>query len=81
LKINPNGRIPAIVDRSTSPPTPVFESGAIMLYLTDKYDKEEKASYSRDKNPQKYYEMVQWLFFQNAGVGPMQGQANRIPHP
>jgi glutathione S-transferase len=52
-----------------------------MLYLTDKYDKEEKASYSRDKNPQKYYEMVQWLFFQNAGVGPMQGQANRIPRP
>jgi glutathione S-transferase len=78
LKINPNGRIPAIVDRSTNPPTPVFESGAIMLYLTDKYDPEGKASYSREKDPQKYYEMLQWLFFQNAGVGPMQGQANRI---
>jgi len=77
LKINPNGRIPAIEDRSTNPPTPVFESGAIMIYLTDKYDKEGKASYSRDKDPEKYYEMIQWLFFQNAGIGPMQGQANR----
>ena len=50
-----------------------------MIYLTDKYDKEGKASYSRDKDPEKYYEMIQWLFFQNAGVGPMQGQANRTP--
>ena len=48
-----------------------------MLYLTDKYDKEGKASYSRDKDPEKYYEILQWLFFQNAGIGPMQGQANR----
>jgi len=78
LKINPNGRIPAIEDRSTNPPTPVFESGAIMLYLTDKYDKQGKASYSRDKDPEKYYETIQWLFFQNAGVGPMQGQANHF---
>jgi glutathione S-transferase len=49
-----------------------------MLYLTDKYDKEGKASYSRERDPQKYYEVLQWLFFQNAGVGPMQGQANRV---
>lgn len=66
------------MDRSTNPPTPVFESGAIMLYLTEKYDKEGKASYSREKDPQKYFEVLQWLFFQNAGVGPMQGQANRM---
>jgi len=78
LKINPNGRIPAIVDRSTEPPTPVFESGAIMLYLVDKYDKEGKLSYSKEKDPRKYFEMLEWLFFQNAGVGPMQGQAIRI---
>ena len=77
MKINPNGRIPAIVDRSTTPATPVFESGAIMLYLADKYDKEEKASYSREKHPKEYYEQIQWLFFQMAGLGPMQGQANR----
>jgi len=48
-----------------------------MLYLTDKYDKDEKVSYSRDKHPKEYYEELCWLFFQNAGVGPMQGQANR----
>jgi glutathione S-transferase len=78
LKINPNGRIPAIVDQSTTPETPVFESGAVMLYLVDKFDKEGKLSYSREKDPQKYWEQIQWLFFQNAGVGPMQGQASRI---
>jgi glutathione S-transferase len=77
LKINPNGRIPAIEDRSTNPPTPIFESGAVMLYLADKYDTEGKASYSRDKNPKEYYETLCWLFFMNAGVGPMQGQAGR----
>ena len=77
MKINPNGRIPAIEDRSTNPPTRVFESGAIMLYLTDKYDTDETASYSRDTHPKEYYEMLCWLFFQTAGVGPMQGQANR----
>ena len=52
-----------------------------MLYLTEKYDKEGKASYSREKDPEKYFEVLQWLFFQNAGVGPMQGQANRIKTP
>jgi glutathione S-transferase len=78
LKINPNGRIPAIVDRSTTPPTRVFESGAILLYLVDKYDKEGKVSYSRENDPSNYYEQLCWLFFQAAGIGPMQGQASRI---
>jgi glutathione S-transferase len=77
LKINPNGRIPAIEDRSTNPPAPIFESGAILQYLVDKYDKEGKASYARETHPKEYYEQLSWLFFQNAGVGPMQGQANR----
>jgi glutathione S-transferase len=49
-----------------------------MQYLVDRFDKEGKASYSRDTDPKRYYEQLQWLFFQNAGVGPMQGQANRI---
>jgi len=81
LKINPNGRIPAIEDRSTNPPTPIFESGAVMLYLVDKYDKESKVSYSKEKDPKHYWEQICWLFFQNAGVGPMQGQANRTYPP
>jgi glutathione S-transferase len=75
LKINPNGRIPAILDRSTTPPTRVFESCAVLQYIVDKYDKEGKASYSREEDPDKYYEQLGWLFFQAAGVGPMQGQA------
>jgi glutathione S-transferase len=81
LKINPNGRIPAIVDNSVSPPLPIFESGAIMLYLADKYDTAGKVSYSKEKDPQKYYEQLCWLFFMNSGVGPMQGQANRAAPP
>jgi glutathione S-transferase len=72
LKINPNGRIPAIVDPNNNN-FAVFESGALMLYLTDKYDKDHKLSYPHGSDL--YWELVTWLFFQNAGVGPMQGQA------
>lgn len=79
LKINPNGRIPALVDTSTG--ITVFESGAVMLYLADTYDKTRKVSYDRTTDPKRYYEMVQWLFFQNAGVGLMQGQANHTYSP
>lgn len=70
LAVNPNGRIPAIEDKTTNPPTPVFESGSIMLYLTDKYDSDHKMSFPF--GTPEYYEVLQWLFFMNAGVGPMQ---------
>ncbi|MCJ1477182.1 hypothetical protein MMC13_005853 [Lambiella insularis] len=73
-KINPNGRIPAIVDLSRDS-FPVFESGAIFLYLVEHYDPEHKFSFT-DANERS--EMAQWLFFQNAGLGPMQGQANHF---
>ncbi|KAH8916146.1 glutathione S-transferase [Atractiella rhizophila] len=79
LKINPNGRIPAITDHN-SPVTGgefhVFESGSILQYLVDQYDKDHKLSYKH--GTKEYYEMLQWVFFQNAGVGPMQGQANHF---
>ena len=67
LEINPNGRVPALKDGDLR----IFESGAIMLYLTDKYDDENKISYSHGTD--EYYEMLSWLMFQMGGIGPMQG--------
>ena len=71
LKINPNGRIPAIVDHDNNDYA-VFESGAILMYLAEKAGK----LYPQEFN--KRHEVNQWLLFQNAGVGPMQGQANHF---
>lgn len=69
LDINPNGRIPAIIDHSADDLT-IFESGAILIYLA------EKAERLLPTNPEKRYAVLQWLFFQMSGLGPMQGQAN-----
>ncbi|MEM9207549.1 MAG: glutathione S-transferase N-terminal domain-containing protein [Pseudomonadota bacterium] len=69
LKLNPNGRIPAIVDKDNGD-FAVFESGAILTYLADKsgklYGADDKAK-SRT---------MQWLMWQMGGLGPMLGQAN-----
>ncbi|TXH93582.1 MAG: glutathione S-transferase [Pseudomonas sp.] len=66
LRINPNGRIPAIVDDGFA----VFESGAILIYLA------EKTGRLLLSNPRGRSLAIQWLMFQMGGVGPMQGQAN-----
>lgn len=66
LRINPNGRIPAIVDDGFA----VFESGAILIYLA------EKTGRLLPSNPRGRSLAIQWLMFQMGGVGPMQGQAN-----
>ncbi|KAL8816420.1 MAG: hypothetical protein Q9223_004560 [Gallowayella weberi] len=75
LEINPNGRIPALTDSFADGQTiRLFESGSIMEYLVEQYDTAHKISYL--KGSRESYEVSNWLFFLNAGVGPMQGQAN-----
>ena len=69
LQINPNGRIPAIVDRDDDDFV-VFESGAILIYLAD------KTGQLLPQDPKKRSEVIQWLMFLMGGIGPMQGQAN-----
>jgi GST-like protein len=74
LAINPNNRIPAIVD-SEGPggtPLPLFESGAILIYLAEKTGK------FMPRAPRTRLICLQWLMFQMGGVGPMFGQAHHF---
>jgi glutathione S-transferase len=70
-KYNPNGRIPAIIDHYNNDFV-LWESVAIMVYLTDKYDPEHKISVS---DSDEKYEQLQWLLFQASGQGPYFGQS------
>ena len=69
LAINPNGRIPAIVDHELGD-LPIFESGAIMIHLAEKTGK------LLPTDAKGRAKVLQWLMFQMGGVGPMMGQAN-----
>ncbi|KAF5369822.1 hypothetical protein D9758_001116 [Tetrapyrgos nigripes] len=77
IKLNPNGRIPVLVDRTRNN-FAVFETAAILLYLQQHYDKDNKFGWDPVKNPDEYSEALQWIFFAHGGVGPMQGQLNHF---
>ena len=70
VKLNPNAKIPVIVDHEGpgGKPYTVFESGAILMYLADKTGK------LLPKDQAKRYDVIQWLFWQMTGFGPMSGQ-------
>jgi GST-like protein len=70
LSLNPYGKIPAIIDPNGpgGKPLPLFESGAILLYLA------EKSGQFLPHDAAARYETIQWLMFQMAGIGPMFGQ-------
>jgi len=68
-KISPNNKIPAIVDRETG--VEMMETGAIMLYLSNKYGKFQCEG-------AEYWQMLEWLMWQMAGFGPMLGQVHHF---
>ncbi len=70
LSLNPNGKIPAMIDPDgpSGQPLGLFESGAILLYLADKTGR------FIPTDPARRWETIQWVFFQMASIGPMFGQ-------
>jgi len=75
LAINPNNKLPAIVDHDPiggGEPISVFETGAILMYLA------EKTAKFLPQNPRAKYEVIKWLMFQVAGIGPYHGQAHHF---
>src|SRR5689334_14387388 len=75
LAVSPNNRIPALVDHDPpggGAPIPVFESGAMLVYLAEKTGK------FLPQEPRKRADVLQWLFWQMGGLGPMSGQNNHF---
>lgn len=72
LKISPNNRMPVIVDNSLSDPISVFESGAILMYLAEKSGR-FFGEYERER-----VRVLEWLFWQIGGLGPMAGQVSHF---
>ena len=71
LRLNPNGRIPVLVDNSESPPFPVMETSAELLYLLKFADKEDKFGF---KDELERNQCLQWLFFWHGSGAPYEGQ-------
>lgn len=74
VQLNPNSKVPVIVDRDSpgGNPYPVFESGAILIYLA------EKTGNFLSREGRQRHDTLQWLMFQVAGLGPMAGQFNHF---
>lgn len=72
LKVSPNNRIPALIDHKTG--INVFESGAILTYLAEKH-----GQFLPAQGPERYM-VLQWLFWQMGGLGPMAGQNHHFNH-
>ncbi len=72
LAVNPNGRIPAIVDHTSRGDIRVFESGAVLLYLAEKFGG------LLPTDPAARIEAISWTYFQTGGIGPNMGQAGYL---
>ncbi|KAK4705298.1 glutathione S-transferase, partial [Phenoliferia sp. Uapishka_3] len=75
LAINPNGRIPAMLDNDRPGSPAIWETGSMLLYLAKCYDTNHALHFKEDNFED---EMINWIFFQHGGLGPMQGQAGHF---
>jgi len=75
LRLDPNGRIPILVDNTISPPFPVMETSAELLYLLKFADKDDKFGF---KDELERSQCLQWLFFWHGSGAPYQGQVNHF---
>lgn len=75
LRLNPNGRIPTLVDNKQSPPFPCMETGAELLYLLKEFDTEDAFGF---KDEFERNECLQWLLFYHGSAQPIQGQLNHF---
>jgi len=75
LRLNPNGRIPVIIDNTVSPPHTVHETSAELIYLLHTLDKDHKFGFT---DPIERSQLLQWLFFWHGSGAPYQGQTNHF---
>ncbi|KAI9668009.1 MAG: hypothetical protein M1821_000829 [Bathelium mastoideum] len=75
LRLDPNGRIPILVDNTQKPPFPVMETSAELLYLLKEFDKEDRFGF---KDEFERSQTLQWLFFWHGSGAPYQGQVNHF---
>jgi glutathione S-transferase len=75
LRLNPYGRIPILIDNNQSPPFPVMESSAQLLYLLETLDSENKFGLPDGLERS---QALQWIFFWHGGGAPYQGQVNHF---